>query len=140
VVAKAIWRGVGEYLGMNIDLDYLSVASKWLHKDKNYRVNIISITVLRGVWLTKNDLVFHKKDWTDVKLIWRRILKLLLEWRPIYKELKMGMMMSWLSFLEGVIRRLVRHHDCHCVKERWTWVELRWRGALAREEAKWRYG
>jgi hypothetical protein len=107
VVAKAIWRGVGEYLGMNIDLDYLSVASKWLHKDKNYRVNIISITVLRGVWLTKNDLVFHKKDWTDVKLIWRRILKLSLEWRPIYKELKMGMMMSWLSFLEGVIRRLV---------------------------------
>jgi hypothetical protein len=139
VVAKAIWRGVGEYLGMNIDLDYLSVASKWLHKDKNYRVNIISITVLRGVWLTKNDLVFHK-DWTDVKLIWRRILKLLLEWRPIYKELKMGMMMSWLSFLEGVIRRLVRHRDCHCAKERWVWVELRWRGALAREEAKWRYG
>jgi hypothetical protein len=139
VVAKAIWRGVGEYLGMNIDLDYLSVASKWLHKDKHYRVNIISITVLRGVWLTKNDLVFHK-DWTDVKLIWRRILKLLLEWRPIYKELKMGMMMSWLSFLEGVIRRLVRHRDCHYAKERWVWVELRWRGALAREEAKWRYG
>jgi hypothetical protein len=44
--------------------------------------------------------------------------------------------------------RLICHYGCHCAEGRWTWdsgererrwrVELRWRGALAREEAKWR--
>jgi hypothetical protein len=44
--------------------------------------------------------------------------------------------------------RLVHHCGCHCAEERWAldngereqwrWVELWWRGALAREEAKWR--
>jgi hypothetical protein len=42
--------------------------------------------------------------------------------------------------------RLVHHRGCHCAEERWAWddgererrrqVELRWRGALAREKAK----
>jgi hypothetical protein len=46
--------------------------------------------------------------------------------------------------------RLVRHHGCRCMKERWArddsererrrWVEFRWCGALARDEAKWRRG
>jgi hypothetical protein len=44
--------------------------------------------------------------------------------------------------------RLVHHHRCCCVERGWTWdggerkwqrwVELWWRGALAREEVKWR--
>jgi hypothetical protein len=34
---------VCENLGMNIGSDYLSVASKWLHKDKNYCVNNCSV-------------------------------------------------------------------------------------------------
>jgi hypothetical protein len=46
--------------------------------------------------------------------------------------------------------RLIRHRGCHCVEGQWTYdrgereqrrrVELWWRGALAREEAKWRHG
>jgi hypothetical protein len=38
-----------------IGLNYISVAEKWLHKEKYYVVNPISSAILRGVWLTSND-------------------------------------------------------------------------------------
>jgi hypothetical protein len=34
VVAKTIWEGVSAHLSFGIDSDYLSIASKWLHKGK----------------------------------------------------------------------------------------------------------
>jgi hypothetical protein len=104
VIPKTIWEGVSAHLSFGIGSDYLSIASKWLHKDKFYCVNIVSTAVLRGMWLTRNDFVFKKQGWGDVKLIWRGILNMSMEWRPIYKESKIEMMMSWLSFLEKLIR------------------------------------
>jgi hypothetical protein len=38
-VARVIWNYVSEFLGYDIGQDYLSVASKWIHKDKYYTVN-----------------------------------------------------------------------------------------------------
>jgi hypothetical protein len=49
VVAKAIRRVVGEFLGYEIGTDFISVASKWLQKEKLYGTNIITTVVLRGV-------------------------------------------------------------------------------------------
>jgi hypothetical protein len=40
---------VSEFLGVEIENDYLSVASKWLHKEKLYCVNVISFAVLRSI-------------------------------------------------------------------------------------------
>jgi hypothetical protein len=55
-------------------------------------------------WLIRNDSMFNKQVWSDVKCILRRILKLSLEWRCIYKESKTEEMMRWPSFLEQLIR------------------------------------
>jgi hypothetical protein len=63
--------------------------------------------VLRGVWLIRNDFVFNKQDWSDVKLIWMRFLRLSMEWKPIYKESKMDGMMRWLSFFGDADPRAV---------------------------------
>jgi hypothetical protein len=57
---------------------YLSVTSKWLQKEKFYNVNIISTVVLRGIWLIRNDFIFNKQVWSDVKLI-LRMLRLTME-------------------------------------------------------------
>jgi hypothetical protein len=102
--AKNIWSYVSEFLGFEVGTDYVSVASKWLHEDKYYVENTISTAVLRGLWLTRNDFVFNKQEWSDVKLNLRRVLKLLLEWKVIFKESKMVEMTSWLYFLEFQIR------------------------------------
>jgi hypothetical protein len=72
-VAKVIWGYVKEYLGLDIGSDYLSVASKWLQKEKCYGINIISSVVLSRIWLIRNDFIFNNQGWVDVKQILRRM-------------------------------------------------------------------
>jgi hypothetical protein len=97
-----------DYLGFAIGSDYISVASKWIQKEKYYCVNIISSAVMRGIWLTRNDFIFNKHAWSDVKAVLRRNQKLIMEWKPIYKEEKIKAMMRWSSSLERLIREPLR--------------------------------
>jgi hypothetical protein len=86
VLAKAILGLVGELLGSGIGADYISVAAKWLQKEKLCGTNIITTAVLRSAWLIRNDFIFNKQVWVDVKMILRRMLRLTLEWQNTFKE------------------------------------------------------
>jgi hypothetical protein len=108
VVARVMWVTIGEFLGYEIGSNYISVASKWLQKEKMYGTNIISIVVLRSIWLTRNDLVFNKQDWRDVKQILRRMLRLTREWEIMVKEDRMEEIKRWSSFLERKIQEPLR--------------------------------
>jgi hypothetical protein len=79
---------VKEFLGFDIEFDYISVASRWLHKEKYYVANTISTSYVR--------------------LILRKITMLSVEWRLIYKEPKMKETIKWLSFLERPIQEPLR--------------------------------
>jgi hypothetical protein len=68
---------------------------------------LISIAVLRGLWLIRNNIIFNKHGWTGVKAVLRRIYRLSMEWK-IIKEVKMGEMTRWLHFLEQLIQRPLR--------------------------------
>jgi hypothetical protein len=106
VVARRIWGYAGEFLNMgHLGLDYISVAEKWLHIEKFYGVNMISTTILKGIWLTRNDFVLNNQVWSDVKLVLERVLRLSLEWKELYKALQMEEMMSPCSFLEMQIQK-----------------------------------
>jgi hypothetical protein len=101
VVAKAIWKLIGEVIRYDIGSDYLSVASKWLHKNKCYGGNIIVATVvMRGVWLSRNGIMFNDQTWSDVRSILKTMMRLILEWKPIFKEEEMEEMKTWLYYLE----------------------------------------
>jgi hypothetical protein len=55
VVAKVVWKLVGEVIGCEINSDYLSVASKWINKNKCYGVNIFT-TELRSPAVLPSDV------------------------------------------------------------------------------------
>jgi hypothetical protein len=46
-----------KFLGIDIGSDYVSVASKWMQKEKCYVTNIVSTAALRGIWLMRNDFI-----------------------------------------------------------------------------------
>jgi hypothetical protein len=92
LVAKAVWYYVNDFLNMTIGSDYISIASKWLSRDKYYVANTISAAVLRGIWLIRNEFVFHNQVWADVKMVLRKVLTLIVKWRPIYKATKVETM------------------------------------------------
>jgi hypothetical protein len=104
VVAKTVWCYAKEFLGMNIGVDYILVASKWLSNDKFYIANTISTVVLRGVWLIRNEFVFQNQVWSEVKMVLRKVMALTLKWKPICKAVKMESMRSWYSFLEQKLK------------------------------------
>jgi hypothetical protein len=87
VVAKVVWSYIREVLGIEIEADYLSVAAKWLQKEKIYCVNAIS-AVLRGIWLIRNDMLFNKQVWSSMTVVLRKIMKILGDWKIICKEKK----------------------------------------------------
>jgi hypothetical protein len=105
VMARVIWGFVSEFLGFDIGTNYISVASRWLLKNKCYVVNVISTAVLRGIWLIRNDMIFNKQDWTGIKAVLRRVYRLSMEWKIIIKEVKMGEMETWLYFLDQLIQK-----------------------------------
>jgi hypothetical protein len=59
VDAKVVWSHVFEFLAFDIGADYMSVAAKWLQKENCYCVTIISATVMRGIWLIRNNFIFN---------------------------------------------------------------------------------
>jgi hypothetical protein len=104
VVVKAVWYYVNDFLNMTVGADYISIASKWLSRDKYYVANTISVAVLRGIWLIRNEFVFHNQVWADVKMVLRKVLTLIVEWRPIYKATKVEAMERWCTFLEQKLK------------------------------------
>jgi hypothetical protein len=81
-----IWCVMGEFIGHGIGVDYVSVAWKWLQKEKLYGTNIITTVVMRAIWLIRNDMIFNHQVWVDVKMVWRKMLKLTLEWQITFRE------------------------------------------------------
>jgi hypothetical protein len=63
---------------------------------------------MRSIWLIRNDCIFNNQVWSDVKVVLRRIQRLILEWKPIFKEKMRGAMMSWSSSLEQMIKEPLR--------------------------------
>jgi hypothetical protein len=97
VVTRSVWSCVSEYLGFEIGNDLLSVASKWVCTEKHYLTNVILSAMMRGAWLIRNDFVFNKQAWSDVKIIWKRIWSLTSECSILCKDQKKEGMKSWLS-------------------------------------------
>jgi hypothetical protein len=107
-VARNIWDDVSEFLGLSVGTDYISVAAKWLSKEKYYVTNLISSAVLRGIWLIRNDFVFNDQVWLDVKMVWRKIRTLSMEWKDLCRDQQETEMERWLSYLESLIKRPLR--------------------------------
>jgi hypothetical protein len=108
VVARNIWDDVSEFLGLNVGTDYISIAAKWLSKEKYYVTNLISSAVLREIWLIRNDFVFNDQVWLDVKIVWRKIITLSMEWKDLCRDQQETKMERWLSYLESLIKRPLR--------------------------------
>jgi hypothetical protein len=104
VVAKVLWKYVSEFLGFDIGQNYMSVAPRWIHREKFYCVNIITTAILRNIWLVRNNMVFNKQVWFYVRCCLKMALKIPMEWKIIYKESGVLGMTRWLSFLEKLIQ------------------------------------
>ena len=79
-MARVVWDEVNKFFGCSI-VDYVSLASKWLCNKRHMHLNVVSSAVLWGIWNNRNNLVFNRKIWMNMKHVWSMILAYLRSWK-----------------------------------------------------------
>jgi hypothetical protein len=70
VVAKKAWEEISIILGINIGLDYESIARLWLCNKRFDVANIISLALCWCLWKLRNGLCFQEMPWTGIRRLW----------------------------------------------------------------------
>jgi hypothetical protein len=102
VVAKACWDYVRLFTNTLID-NYGDMANKWILWKKRDLLNSISAGVCWGLWLTRNNMIFRRQVWRDVKMVLLMIWKCTASWKPFKEEL-LEKVIKWCNFLGEALR------------------------------------
>jgi hypothetical protein len=70
--------------------DFESIASKWLCNKEFLHFNLVFSAVLWRLWINRNNLVFNKVTWINIKQVWRLVLSFLRGWKVPFKDLEGG--------------------------------------------------
>jgi hypothetical protein len=103
IVARQIWSIVENVFDCKID-NFESVASKWLCNKKFLHFNLVTSATLWGLWINRNNLVFNKTSWINIKQVWRLVLSFVKEWKGPFKELEGGRSSQFLDCLLSLLR------------------------------------
>jgi hypothetical protein len=66
IVARSLWGLFEEVFDVHVT-NFESIATKWLCNKKFMHFNVVSSAILWGLWLNRNNLVFNKTTWINVK-------------------------------------------------------------------------
>jgi hypothetical protein len=80
-------------------INFISVATRWLCNKIFAHFNIVSSDVLWGLWIKRNNLVFNKVIWINIKQVWRLVYSLLRDWKKPFRELEGGKITQFMDHL-----------------------------------------
>jgi hypothetical protein len=103
IVARLIWAIVERVFDCNIT-NFESIASKWLCNKKFLHFNLVTSVALCGLWINRNNLVFNKNFWINIKQVWRLVLSFVKEWKVPFKELEGGKSSQFMDCLLVMLR------------------------------------
>jgi hypothetical protein len=67
LLQKKVWEEISIILGINIGLDYESIARLWLCNKRFDVANIISLALYWCLWKLRNGLCFQEMPWTGIR-------------------------------------------------------------------------
>jgi hypothetical protein len=72
IVSRLQWDDV-QVFGISVS-NFESIASKWLCNKRFLHFNLVSSTTLWGLWINRNNRIFNKVTWINIKHVWRQVL------------------------------------------------------------------
>jgi hypothetical protein len=107
IVLSSIWKEVRKMLGLQSHIKSIThVSALWKDEKKNLLSNMLYATILRCIWITRNDMVFNCSQWFGMQVMWRKVLYNLAQWKILLKEEERGRMPTMLNQLELLARML----------------------------------
>jgi hypothetical protein len=85
-VAKVLWSYLSDTFLISLGVDYESTARWWVC-NKNYKVmNIFVAALMWCLWKFRNEMCFQGKSWHGEKLLLRRIINAMKNWRVLFVD------------------------------------------------------
>ena len=86
VVAKTCWAYLADIFHICFGKDFESVARWWVSNTRHKIMNCCSSVLMWCLWKTRNELCFQGKAWLGEKLIIRRMVNMLQNWRILFSD------------------------------------------------------
>ena len=103
IVAKKMWELVSQVFDVDT-VDFKSLASKWLCNTRYMHLNIVTSVVLWSIWNNRNNIVFNRCTWINMKQVWRLALSYLKLWMIPLKDQAGGKAEQFASLLLAKLR------------------------------------
>jgi len=105
VVAKVCWAYLVDNFHIGLGTDFESVARWWVSNSRYKIMNCCSSALLWCLWKTRNELCFQGKAWVGEKLVIRRMVNMLQNWRILFSDGDWTLMNQVLVRLNDKLRQ-----------------------------------
>lgn len=96
IVARLLWEDVFEVFDIHV-INFESIASKWLCNKRFLHFNVVTAAILWGVWNNRNNIVFNRVTWINMKQVRNLILLYPRNWKIPFKDLEGGKMDQFMD-------------------------------------------
>ena len=104
-VAKVLWAYMFEIFHIPLGSDYESIARWWI-SNKTYKVmNCFSAALMWCLWKFRNEMCFQGKSWHGEKLLLRRIINTMKNWRVLFVDGDLATLDQALSVLQTMMEK-----------------------------------
>jgi hypothetical protein len=73
----------------------------------SFFISIVTFAALSGLWINRNNLVFNKNSWINIKRVWLLVMSFVKEWKVPFKEIEGGKSGQFLDCLLVMLRSLL---------------------------------
>jgi len=85
-VAKVCWAYLVDIFDIDLGFDFESVARWWVSNSKHKIMKCCSSALMWSLWKSRNEICFQGKTWMGEKLIIRRMVNMLQNWRILFLD------------------------------------------------------
>ena len=86
VVAKICWSYLNDIFHIDLGKCFESVARWWVSNNRFKVMNCCPSALLWSLWKTRNEICFQGKLWLEERVVIRKMVNMLRNWRILFKD------------------------------------------------------
>ena len=105
VVAKICWSYLNDIFLIDLGSNFEPMARWWVSNNRYKVMNCCSAALMWCLWKTRNEMCFQGKKWLDKKVVIRKMVNTLKNWRILFKDGDLAMLDHVLESLYNKLQQ-----------------------------------